>query len=114
VVTSYLLSMDASNTEIADPNAVSAEEMLVTHEAQEQLQAALGQLPENNRRLIEDYYFRDATLEEIGGRLGLSKSWMCRMHARTLEMLRDLMEKANQAPVRNQAQPIATSAAPAR
>jgi RNA polymerase sigma factor FliA len=91
ILTTYLVSVDIANTEIADPNCVSAEEALVKSEACQQLKEALSQLPENNRRLIEEYYFHDATLEEIGGRLGLSKSWVCRLHAKSLEMLRELM-----------------------
>ena len=31
------------------------------------------------------------TLEEIGERLGVSKSWGCRLHAKSLEMIRDLL-----------------------
>jgi RNA polymerase sigma factor FliA len=91
VLTSYMLSFNGSNWEIADPNTVSAKDALVQREAQQQLKDALSQLPENNRRLIEEYYFHDATLEEIGGRLGLSKSWVCRLHAKSLDMLRALM-----------------------
>jgi RNA polymerase sigma factor FliA len=93
VLTSYLVSIDASDTEIADPNGVSVEDALVEDESRQQVKAALSQLPENNRRLMEEYYFHEATLEEIGGRLGLSKSWVCRLHAKTLDMLRELMSE---------------------
>jgi hypothetical protein len=31
------------------------------------------------------------TLEEIGRRLGLSKSWVCRLHAKSLEILRKFL-----------------------
>jgi RNA polymerase sigma factor for flagellar operon FliA len=91
VVTSYILSLDASNTEIADENAVSAEDALLERDQREQLRNAISRLPENNRVLIQEYYFGDATLEEIGRRLGLSKSWVCRLHAKSLDMLRTLM-----------------------
>jgi RNA polymerase sigma factor FliA len=93
VLTSYMLSLDASNDEIADATATSAEDAMIQRETQRHLAEALSQLPENNRRLIEEYYFRDATLEEIGCRLGLSKSWVCRLHAKSLEMLRTLMSQ---------------------
>jgi RNA polymerase sigma factor FliA len=91
VMTSYMLSLDASNTEIADDKAISAEEALLQRDARRQLREAIARLPENNRLLIEQYYFGEATLEEIGGRLGLSKSWVCRLHAKSLDMLRGLM-----------------------
>jgi RNA polymerase sigma factor for flagellar operon FliA len=91
VMTSYVLSLDALNTEVADPAATSAETELLERDAQRQLKDALRQLPENNRRLIEQYYFQDASLEEIGRGMGLSKSWTCRLHAKSLDMLRALM-----------------------
>jgi RNA polymerase sigma factor FliA len=93
VLTSYVLSLDASNWQIADPNNVSAEETLVQRDTQRQLRDALSQLPENNRLLIEHYYFRDATLEEVGKLLGLSKSWVSRLHAKSLDMLRAIMRQ---------------------
>jgi RNA polymerase sigma factor for flagellar operon FliA len=91
VVTSFMLSLDASDMEVADPATVSAEEQLIQSEARTRLKEALAQLPEDNRLLIEQYYYGDATLEEIGGRLGFSKSWVCRLHAKSLDMLRALM-----------------------
>jgi RNA polymerase sigma factor for flagellar operon FliA len=91
VLTSFMLSLDAFNFEVADPKNVSVEDVLLERDAQRQLRDAVAQLPENNRRLIELYYFQDATLEEIGRRLGLSKSWVCRMHAKSLDMLRSFM-----------------------
>jgi len=33
------------------------------------------------------YYFQSKTLEEIGDKLGLSKSWTSRLHARALALL---------------------------
>jgi RNA polymerase sigma factor for flagellar operon FliA len=93
VVTSFMLSLDGLKCEIADPNTVSAEDALLRRDAQRQLKDALSQLPESNRRLIEEYYFREATLEEIGRRMGLSKSWVCRLHAKSLDMLRALMSQ---------------------
>jgi RNA polymerase sigma factor FliA len=95
VLTSFMLSLDAFNLEVADPKNVSVEDVLVERDAQRQLRDAVAHLPDNNRRLIELYYFQDATLEEIGRRLGLSKSWVCRMHAKSLEMLRALMSRAD-------------------
>jgi RNA polymerase sigma factor FliA len=109
VLTSYMLSLDGMNSEVADPAAVSAEDALVERGRRQQLKAALSQLPENNRRLIEQYYFQEATLEEIGRGMGLSKSWVCRLHAKSLDMLRELMSHPNEKGAR-----IATSPAQVR
>jgi RNA polymerase sigma factor for flagellar operon FliA len=114
VLTSFLLSLDASNTDIPDPKGVSAEDAIVESEARQQLRTALAQLPENNRLLIEQYYFQDATLEQIGGRLGLSKSWVCRLHAKSLDMLRGFMSHAREEQSRKSHRTVATSAVQAR
>jgi RNA polymerase sigma factor FliA len=94
VVTSYMLSLDGLQHEVADTKTISAEESLLERDGQRQLRDAISRLPENNRRLIEEYYFHDATLEEIGAKLGLSKSWVCRLHAKSLDMLKAIMTQA--------------------
>jgi RNA polymerase sigma factor for flagellar operon FliA len=101
--------VDVSDAEIADLKSVSAEEAIVERETHEQLRAALSQLPESNRLLIEEYYFRDATFAEIGARLGLSKSWVCRLHAKSLEMLRDIVRNAGPLMPRKNCRILATS-----
>jgi RNA polymerase sigma factor for flagellar operon FliA len=96
VLTSYMLSLDGSNLEIADPAAVSAEDALLERDRVRHIKDAISKLPDNNRLLIEQYYFHDETLEEIGNRLGLSKSWVCRLHAKSLDMLRALMSQTGE------------------
>jgi RNA polymerase sigma factor for flagellar operon FliA len=44
--------------------------------------------------VLESYYFGEETLESIGTRLGLSKSWVSRLHAKSLDLLREAMEQA--------------------
>ena len=93
VLTSYMLSLDGANMDIADPAAISAEDALLQRDQIRQVKDAITRLPESNRLLIERYYFHDETLEAIGARLGLSKSWVCRLHAKSLDMLRELMSQ---------------------
>jgi RNA polymerase sigma factor for flagellar operon FliA len=109
VLTSYMLSLDGLKSEVADPAHVSAEDALLERDACRQLKNAISQLPESNRRLIEQYYFHEATLEEIGRGMGLSKSWVCRLHAKSLDLLRELMSHPNGKDAR-----IATSSTQAR
>ena len=40
---------------------------------------------------MELYYFADMKLEEAGAKLGLSKSWACRLHARAVNLLREAL-----------------------
>ncbi|HEX5657749.1 MAG TPA: sigma-70 family RNA polymerase sigma factor [Polyangiales bacterium] len=48
----------------------------------------LAELPERERVLLQAVYFEGATIEEAGARMGLSKSWASRMHAKALDRMR--------------------------
>ena len=98
-VSSCLLSLESLKTELAAAES-TPEESAQAGEDRRRLLDALQELPRNNRLVIEEYYFRDRSLEDIGRMLNLSKSWVCRMHARSLEMLR---EKLRSMPARVQA-----------
>ena len=41
--------------------------------------------PDQERTLIERYYFDDVTFDQAARELGLSKSWASRLHARAIE-----------------------------
>ena len=88
VVSCYMLSLDSVPQEPVDRNQVSAEDAVVRDQQRSHLRQSLLQLPERNRRVLEQFYFEELTLEEIGKKLGLSKSWVCRLHAKSLELLR--------------------------
>ena len=84
----YMLSLETLPLEPEDTGRVSAEEQVLREEQQRNVRRSLAQLPETNRRVLEHCYFEGLTLEEAGRKLGLSKSWVCRLHAKSLEMLR--------------------------
>lgn len=93
VLTCYMLSLDdpegaAEPPASADP---SPESVVASREMRQRLRECLKDLPEKNRKLLEGYYFCGLTLEEIGRSLDVSKSWASRMHARSLELLRQLL-----------------------
>jgi RNA polymerase sigma factor for flagellar operon FliA len=90
IVSCYLLSLDERAYETAD-SSQTPEEVLQESEERQRLREAISQLPEKNRQVLEGYYFQDLSLEEIGQRLGLSKSWVCRVHAKSLELVRTLL-----------------------
>lgn len=53
-------------------------------------------LPEKERTIIEQYYFKDRNFTEIArSHAGLSKSWVSRLHDRALELLRDRIVEEN-------------------
>jgi RNA polymerase sigma factor for flagellar operon FliA len=97
VMSCYMLSLDAMPQEPVDQNQMSAEEKMVRDQQQKNLRLSLSQLPERNRKVLELFYFHDQTLEEIGKKLGFSKSWVCRLHAKSLELLRTKLSQLQQA-----------------
>lgn len=94
VVASYFLSLKNPSSEPPVQNAEAPLRTLLRQEQRKGIRDALKTLPEKNRKVLEAYYFEDLSLEEIGKRLGLSKSWVSRMHAKGLEMLRPAVERA--------------------
>jgi RNA polymerase sigma factor for flagellar operon FliA len=89
VVSCYMLSLDAMPQEPEDHGHPTAEEAAIVDEQRRKVRFSLGKLPQLNRTILEYCYFHDLTLEEVGRRLGLSKSWVCRLHAKSLDMLRE-------------------------
>lgn len=81
-------SLDKSNDmEIADVNSSGVERRAEFMRIMRNMRDSIGALPERERHLILMYYFQNKTLEEIGEKLGLSKSWTSRLHARALSHL---------------------------
>ena len=96
----YLLSLEGMPQEPSDQNQISAEEVVVRDQQRKHLRQCLAQLPETNRRVLQHFYFEGLTLEEIGRKLSLSKSWVCRLHAKSLEMLRQRLAGISRVPGR--------------
>lgn len=57
------------------------------------VEAALAELPDKERRLLQLYYFEDRPLAEVGQIMGLSKSWASRLHARAVDLLKDALKR---------------------
>jgi RNA polymerase sigma factor for flagellar operon FliA len=95
-VTSYIVSLSSITQEIPETDRASPEASYLETEVRDNVRKALDRLPEKNRQVLEDYYYRDNTLEAIGQRLGISKSWTSRLLAKSLDMLRELLEGRGQ------------------
>jgi RNA polymerase sigma factor for flagellar operon FliA len=80
--------------DLPDAQAEDAEQVAEKREASTVVREALATLPEKERRLIELCYYGDKNLVEAGEVLGLSKSWVCRLHARAVNLLRDALGDA--------------------
>jgi RNA polymerase sigma factor FliA len=71
-----------------DERPDTPEDLLEAAQTRGAVKGGLSQLPERERSLVEAVYFEGVTIEEAGQRLGLSKSWASRMHAKALERMR--------------------------
>lgn len=84
----FPISLGKSNDmEIADVGSSGVERRAELVRIMKNMRDSIGALPERERHLILMYYFQNKTLEEIGEKLGLSKSWTSRLHARALSNL---------------------------
>ena len=84
----YIISLDAhEDMEVEDTDAVNVEHRAEFMQIRRHMRDAIGSLPEKEKQLIMMYYFQNRTLEEVGVKLGLSKSWTSRLHARALSLL---------------------------
>lgn len=63
-------------------------------ELRQELRKAMDVLSDDARSLIQGVYFEGMTIKEAGERIGISKAWASRLHARSLQQLaRALGEK---------------------
>lgn len=85
----YIISIDSTEEpmELEDKKANDIEQKAEFQKIKEYMRQAIEDLPEKERKLIKMYYFQNKTLEEAGQKLGLSKSWTSRLHARALGLL---------------------------
>lgn len=59
----------------------------IQQETARKLHELIDELPADAAALIRATYFEGLTLKEAGERIGISKAWASRLHARTLERL---------------------------
>lgn len=100
---SYVLSLDApagSGDDGEDFNllkqlgkADTVQHELELEELQQILRLSIEQLPIQERTTLRYYYFHHMSFSEIGQKLGLSESWVSRIHRRALEQLRHKLGK---------------------
>jgi len=90
----HITSMHAAE-DIPDDNFESAEHLAESAEERARVREALATLPQKERRLLELYYFADMNLDSAGAKLGLSKSWASRLHARAVRLLREALAETD-------------------
>ncbi len=89
----YLTTIDgAEGMQIKDDKNVIADESLGLEQARALVRETIKKLNDQERGLLEMYYYKELSLQEVGEKLGLSKSWTSRLHARVIEKLHRLLE----------------------
>lgn len=89
LVTARMLSLDATPISVPDTSKGPAE-IREAGQLASLIRSCVHKLDEKEQSVVTDYYFHHLTLEEAGAKLGLSKSWTCRVHARALKRLQQL------------------------
>lgn len=62
------------------------------HERQERLVDAILQLPDQQQKVLNLYYYEELTLKEIGVVLEVSESRICQIHSAAMKQLRKVMQ----------------------
>jgi len=87
----HRLSFDDSELELQQSQelALNPEQALEQKQNTERIHTFLATLPEKERLVIENFYFKDMSFTDIAEKhAGLSKSWISRIHDNALEQLK--------------------------
>jgi RNA polymerase sigma factor for flagellar operon FliA len=92
LATIFITSLCGADVEeLPDGQTPDAIQALESREARSAVSQAVARLPEKERQLIELYYYQGLTLEDAGARLGISKSWCSRLHAKAVRGLAEAL-----------------------
>ena len=94
----FLLSQageeERDDLQAVDPDSAPLEKLL-DEELKRTLREVLKTLPDDARQLVQATYFEGCTLKEAGERLGISKAWASRLHARALDQLARALKRSH-------------------
>jgi RNA polymerase sigma factor for flagellar operon FliA len=88
-VTAGFLMSAVGQGEEDQPETPEAE--LLSAETRARVERALSGLPEREQALVRGFYFDGRQFDEVAKELGISKSWASRLHAKALDLLRDVL-----------------------
>lgn len=86
-LTSGQTEQDGGQTQFVDQSAVAPSSELCGQEIRQILNELVDALPKEEGLLIRAAYYEGLTLREAAQRIGISKSWASRLHAKTLQHL---------------------------
>ncbi len=77
------------------PSSPKAPDQQFEHkEVRDHVRAALAALPPRERRIVSLYYFKEATMKQIGKEIGVNESRVSQLHARAMSRLRKTLAPA--------------------
>ncbi len=71
----------------------SPDVLLMRRRAANALRDAMGRLPERHREIVERHYFGGERFDHIAESMGVSKSWLSRLHAQAIELLGEALRE---------------------
>ena len=94
----FATSLEGTDGLQVSDESMPADQRLELEQLKKRVRAAIGKLPDKERKLLEGYYFHGKTLEEAGAEIGQSKSWASRLHARAVERLKEMLGEEEELP----------------
>lgn len=94
----FATSLEGTEGLQVSDESMPADQRLELEQLRRRVRAAIGKLPDKERKLLEGYYFQGKTLEEAGAEIGQSKSWASRLHARAVEKLKEILGEEEELP----------------
>lgn len=88
------ISLSSNHSERLAAMTESPANHVLRREEFEAIQKALRQLPKRHRFVLRAYYYEELSLVSIGRQLNLSKSWVSRIHAQALAMVRKILQES--------------------
>jgi RNA polymerase sigma factor FliA len=92
LATRYRGENESADMGIADPSSVSPLATVIQRETSQRLVELIDKLPAGEATLIRAIYFEGLTFEEAGRKVGIGKSWVSRLHAKSLQRLGRLLK----------------------
>lgn len=93
LIPAYLLSLDTDAIpQIVDQQALSMEQI----EQRELIGFVMGlvkELSDDEQQLLDAIYFKHRSMTSLAAEMGISKSWISRLHSRAIQHLRDRMQE---------------------
>jgi RNA polymerase sigma factor for flagellar operon FliA len=94
LVTIYVTSLEAmDDLQVEDKARAPVDERYNDTQMRAHVREAIARLPDADREIVQMYYFKELSLQEVGNQLGLSKSWTSRRHAQAIDKLSRILQE---------------------